>query len=817
MRKFNNESLRRLDKLAAHLRFQGILARIHKLSNGFTYSFRCMKQFLCSVLALWVIVTEVAAQPVIVGNDPFRVAGGNSIRNLRVTEKAADGSEVVLTMDYSYDGTAGATAYIVPVIQKKGDKGASAWFGANPQTVGRGKNIVSVKVRFFNDEPGVPAQITTDSIKVLLLNSSRRTVITSTPFLTSIEWGNANVQKMTVTEPTPATKSKEQIAAEAEAQKREAARLQAESEARARQELEKRAQAEAKAKQEAQMKAEAEAKRLAEEKLKAEAEAKRLAEERKLAEAKAKAEAAMREQEQLKAEAEAKRIAAEKAKAEAQAKLDAAKREQDRIKAEAEAKARAEAEAKLKAEAMLREAELKRLAEEKRKAEEMAKLEEEATKRKKLEEEAKARAAAEEAAKKKAAEEAKRAAEVRAAAELAAKEAARLKMEEEARVKEELRLKAEIDAKQKELEMKIAAVKARIEAAAAEEAKAKAVAEAALKKAQEQATANEVDSKKAMEAAQLAEKQKNEAEARAKAEAEAGQLAAKKAKEEAEALVKVKAQIKKQAEETAKLASSANAVIEVPADIKSQVLNLDVVNRSLDRSEMTIGVEFEYNDKIGNKPLLGVAVAKTGSPEASEYFSADPMELKKSRKETVLVPVKFQPPAGKSASYNNYATDRMLVYMADGGTAKQVNLFAATMFLVWRPPAGGGAAAVNTAAASVPVGNFTGVLEIDAVRQEDVYTGYVTVKYTLPAGNASLRVRLYPKGKPESAEWFKVDTTKIKQGSGLELFKVSVDPEAKTTYDLINIDVIEVQLVNENGQVLASKQLAQTMSWVKPK
>lgn len=776
-----------------------------------------MKRFLFLALLFLVSAVPLLAQPVIVGNDPFRVAGGNSIRNLRITEKSPDGSEVVLTMDYSYDGTSGATAYIVPVIQKKDDKGASAWFGANPQTVGRGRNIVSVRVRFFNDEPGVPAQIKTDAIRVMMLNSSRRSVITSAPFLTSIDWGNANVQKMAVAEAPSTAKSKEQIAAEEEAKKRETARLQAESEARARQELEKRAQAEAKAKQEAKMKAEAEAKRLAEEKNKAEAEAKRLAEERKLAEAKAKADAAMREQERLKAEADAKKAAEEKAIADAKAKAEAMKREQERLKAEAEAKARAEADAKAKAEAMVREAELKRLAEEKKKAEELAKAEAEAAKRMKLEEEAKARAAAEAAAKKKAVEEAKRAAEIAAAAEAAAKEAARLKTEEEARIKEEQKRQADIAAKQKELEEKIAAVKARIAEAEAEEAKAKALAEAAVKKAQAQAIANEAEGKKAQEAAMLADKQKQEAEARAKAEAEAAQIAAQKAKEEAEALAKAKDQIKKQAELAAKSAANASAVIEVPADIKSQVLNLDVVNRSMDRSEMTIGVEFEYNDKIGNKPMLGVAVAKTGTPEASEYFSADPMELKKSKKETVLVPVKFQPPSGKAGSFNNYATDRMLVYMADAGTAKQVNLFAATMFLVWRPPAAGAAPAAGTTAANVPAGNFSGSLEIDAVRQEDVYTGYVTVKYTLPAGNATLRVRLYPKGKPESAEWFKVDATKIKQGSGLELFKVSVDPEAKTSYDLINIDVIEAQLVNESGQILASKQMAQTMSWVKPK
>ncbi|HEY1172250.1 MAG TPA: hypothetical protein VGH19_12825 [Verrucomicrobiae bacterium] len=770
-----------------------------------------MKQFLLCLLGLVLVAVQVQAQPVIIGgSDPLRGGGGNTIRNLRVTEKTADGTEAVLTMEYSYDGNLGASAFVVPVIQKKGEKGVSAWFGADPQTVGRGRGLISVKVRFFNDEPGVPAQLTTDSVRVMLMNSSKRAVITSIPFLTTVQWGSADAKKLAVAESSEKPKTKAQMEAEAEAAKIEASRLKAESEARARQELEKRAQAEAKVRQEAQIKAEAEAKRLAEEKVKAEAEAKRLADERKMAETKAKAEAEKREQERMKAEADAKRLAEEKAAAEAKAKAEAIKREQERLKAEAEAKARAEAEAKLKAAEMAREAELKRLADEKRKAEEMAKAEAEATKRKKLEEEAKMRAAAEEAAKKKAAEEAKKAEEIRLASEAAAKEAARLKAAEEARMKEEAKAQADLEVKQKELEAKIAAVKARIAEAAAEEAKAKALAEAAQKKAQELADASESESKKA----KVAEQQKLEAEAKAKAEREAAEIALKKAEEEAVALAKAKEQIKKQAEEAAKLASSATAVIEIPPDIKSQVLNLDVVNRSLDRSEMTIGVEFDYNDKFGSKPLLGVAVAKTGLAEASEYFTAEPMEIKKSRKETVLVPVKFQPPSGRAASFNNYATDRMLIYMADGATAKQVNLFAATMFLVWRPPTAPAAGPGTTAAA--PAKAVTGTVEIDAVRQEDVYTGYVTVKYST-TGNSQLRVKLYPKGKPAGAEWFKVDVTPVKQGSGLELFKVAVDPLAKTEYDLINIDVIEVDLLNESGQVIATKQMAQTMSWVKPR
>ena len=58
--------------------------------------------------------------------------GGNDIRNLRVLNQSADGSEVTLTMDYRYNGASGSSARLFPVIANKSQQKVSSWFGAGP-------------------------------------------------------------------------------------------------------------------------------------------------------------------------------------------------------------------------------------------------------------------------------------------------------------------------------------------------------------------------------------------------------------------------------------------------------------------------------------------------------------------------------------------------------------------------------------------------------------------------------------------------------------------------------------------------------------
>ncbi|MBM3838045.1 MAG: hypothetical protein FJ398_08780 [Verrucomicrobia bacterium] len=146
------------------------------------------------LLALGLTLNSLVGQPVLTQPGPFQGRPSTGVTNLRITSQSADGTEAVLTMDCGYDGFGGPTALVIPVIEKKGQKGVTAWFGADPAAIGIGKALISIKVKYFNDEPGVPPQFTTDSLRILVLNRSGTAILSSIPFLKTIKWGNADAK-----------------------------------------------------------------------------------------------------------------------------------------------------------------------------------------------------------------------------------------------------------------------------------------------------------------------------------------------------------------------------------------------------------------------------------------------------------------------------------------------------------------------------------------------------------------------------------------------------------------------------------------------
>lgn len=552
---------------------------------------RMLTPLLVSCLTLMLGLAPLpGGQPIeILQQSPFRPPTGDSVQNLRVTQQSPDGAEVILTMDFSYDGSRGPTALILPVIEKKGQPGAAAWFGSDPVTVGQGRGTVSAKVRFFNDESGVPAQISTDRVRILILNDSARIPLTSIPFLKTIQWGNPNLKP----QPSVATTSSIPTASKPD---KEAPRRQAEAAALA----------------EAQARAQAQASEKA--RLEAEAQAKQLAEEKQRAEQKVKAETEAREQARLKADAYAKQLAEEKQQAEEKAKVEAAAREEARLKAEADARRLTEQQqSEQKAQA---EAEAKRLAEEKRLVEEKTRVESEAR----------------EAALRRAQAEARRLADEQKAADDKAR------IESEAR--EKARLKAEAEASRLAEEKRVADEKVRIEADARRQAEVQMAAAASATTATNKPSPNR---------------------------------------------------------ETP--ASAGQRVSAAAAGLKSKITNVDVVNRSIDRSQITLGIEYEYNDRL-NKPLLGIEIVRSSEPQVSEFFKSSVEDIGKSRRGFLLFPVKFQPPtAATMANQSSFLTDRVTVILGESGSSRQYDLYSATVLLMWRPAgtSGDGTSSPNTA------------------------------------------------------------------------------------------------------------------------
>ena len=95
-------------------------------------------------LAAQMVAPSSRAQPITLQPNGILSLQANSINNVRVVKQTSDGTEVILAMDYSYDGFGGPSATLIPVVEKRDQKGVSAWFGADPLTIGVGRGPISI-------------------------------------------------------------------------------------------------------------------------------------------------------------------------------------------------------------------------------------------------------------------------------------------------------------------------------------------------------------------------------------------------------------------------------------------------------------------------------------------------------------------------------------------------------------------------------------------------------------------------------------------------------------------------------------------------
>jgi hypothetical protein len=122
------------------------------------------------------------------GSSAVVLPAGSAADNLRVQAVGANGSEVQLTFNYTYDGGGGSVAQITPVIGKRGIKDISGWFGADPVRVSKGRGTIAMKVQYFYDEPGVPGAFISDQVRIMVLNEAGTALLAAVPFLKTIKW-----------------------------------------------------------------------------------------------------------------------------------------------------------------------------------------------------------------------------------------------------------------------------------------------------------------------------------------------------------------------------------------------------------------------------------------------------------------------------------------------------------------------------------------------------------------------------------------------------------------------------------------------------
>ncbi len=826
----------------------------------------------CLLAGRLLAAAAAVSTPVVPRMDSMQdFGGGTGCSSLRLMEQSPDGTEAVLAMEYEYNGMAGFTAQVFPVLEKKGQKGVNAWFGVDPVMVPKGRGAISMKVKYFNDEPGVPPQLTTDRVRMLFVNEGGTAIVGSSIFPKTIKWGAAGPEVQPPTEkpsqdsgkasgPPPGktkqAKSREELRQEREAQ----ARLQAE-----RQSAEKAARlAEEKAREEKRLQTLADAKQKAFEKRQAEDQARLAA---KAETARLQAEKKAQELQQAEEKAQAQRLAEEKRKANEQA-LQLAK-EQEKARIEADRQARVAEQTRLQAEQKVRELKLaeekaksQRLAEEKRQADEQARRLAQEQEKARIEADRQARLAEQKAQELKLAQEkaqAQRLAEEKRQADEQArllakeKEQAKAEADRQARLAEEKRIQAE----QKAQELKLAQEKAQAQRLAEEKRQAdeqarrlarereKAKAETErqarlaeqkaqeLKLAQEKAQAQLLAEEKRQAAEQArrlaAEQEKAKAEAdrqarlaeenRIQAEQKALELKLAGEKAQAQRLAEEKrqaeelrtAQIKEPIKTPATTPGSSPAPTTpaakppvVMASLKTKITGVDVVNRSLDRTRMTIGVEFDYNDNFG-KPMLGVDLQRSDESDISKLFQTNPSEIGR-RRNFVLLPVQYKPPTDPSGRYSSFTTDQLLVYLAESAASSRFNIYNATMFLVWRAPG------LIQAAAQAGAGVF---LEFEEIKQTSVSSGQISVRYGLPSTGGKIRFKLFDSAKPATADFFDVAPVEAESGRHVQLLDFTVKT-GRNIPGTFRADTIVVELVDAQGKIAATNTRKIPMTWTKP-
>jgi hypothetical protein len=332
-----------------------------------------------------------------------------------------------------------------------------------------------------------------------------------------------------------------------------------------------------------------------------------------------------------------------------------------------------------------------------------------------------------------------------------------------------------------------------------------------LKAEQEGLAAKAAAEAKALEEARFkAEQEKLAAEAKARANAAAKALEEARVKAEQERLA-VAAKAKAEAEASVHVAQPAQGGMAtsfvLASNFRTKVNNIDIVGRSLDRTEMTIGVDYDLAKEDG-KTKMGVDFASTDDPSISGYFSSAVADVGHAGHNSVLIPVKLGAAAANAFKRAALPTDKIWIYLTDASGVKSY-IFQGTMLLLWRVP---GHSAAAQAADAAP----HNTAQIESFKQNGLFDGYVIVKYNLLANGGRLHLRVFDSASPSAADWFANNDVALKSGPGMQLVKIAVSPEAKSP-DVFKLDTLEIQMLDENGNTLATGRKETPMTWAKPK
>jgi hypothetical protein len=238
---------------------------------------------------------------------------------------------------------------------------------------------------------------------------------------------------------------------------------------------------------------------------------------------------------------------------------------------------------------------------------------------------------------------------------------------------------------------------------------------------------------------------------------------------------------------------------------KSAVLNIEVLSRSLDRNEVMLGFEFEYKEQF-QQPVFGITAMSDALPQLKDYFVCLTSLPTSARRNFGIVTISFQPPEAVTG-LTEAKTDKFVVHVQDSVTGQRFDLAERRMPIEWR---------LRDEKKSSILRERNEV-EVTEVKTKNASSAEVTVRYRLLSGEARVEVAMHDLNNVLTASYLEYDEAKIPAGTGQCVLRVRVETDSKSPRDIFHSNVVDVQLADTKGNVLARTSRQAPIVWVRPK
>ncbi|HEX7860610.1 MAG TPA: serine/threonine-protein kinase [Verrucomicrobiae bacterium] len=241
------------------------------------------------------------------------------------------------------------------------------------------------------------------------------------------------------------------------------------------------------------------------------------------------------------------------------------------------------------------------------------------------------------------------------------------------------------------------------------------------------------------------------------------------------------------------------------SDRQTIVTAIEILSRSSDLNEVTVGVEFELRDSL-QRPQFGIEAISAARPEVKHYFTHPTFLPGATRRSFAVMTLAFQPPEAVTG-LPQAMTEKLMVYLQDAATGMRYDLAEQSIPIQWRMRHGTKPSKLGE----------RDEIEVTEVKVKNASSALVNVRYKVLNGEARVNVAMQDLNNALTASYLTYDKITVNAGQGQCEVGVRVEASSRSPKDIFHSNVVDVNLVDTNGVILARFSRQAPIVWVRPK